>query len=217
MRWRSTGGIVSVKGREGGPTISLGEIATRLKPTSRHRGGRTPGLSADGWFDTAHQTYPYGVQIAQVRIDAETCGLTIERLLAAYDIGRAINPKMVEGQITGGFAQGLGGALYEEFIYDSRGQPLALSLADYIMPTAMEMPRHRHPAHRGCAEHAEPARHQGGGRKRDLAGWRAACFCDRRRAGHARCGHGVACDTRAPEKADREAASARCLPRNCRR
>ena len=136
-----SGGIVSVKGRAAGPTVTLGEIASRLKPTSRHRAGRTPGLSADGWFDTAHQTYPYGVQIAQIRIDEETCGLKIERLLAAYDIGRAINPKMVEGQITGGFAQGLGGALFEEFIYDSRGQPLALSLADYLMPTSMEVPR----------------------------------------------------------------------------
>lgn len=134
-------GVVLIKGREGGPTITLGEIAQRLKPTSKHRGGRTPGLSADGWFDTAHQTYPYGVQIAQIRIDAETCALTIERLLAAYDIGRAINPKMIEGQIVGGFAQGLGGALFEEFIYDARGQPLALSLADYIMPTSMEVPR----------------------------------------------------------------------------
>ncbi len=133
-------GIVRVKGRASGPTVSLGEIAARLKPTSRHRAGRTPGLSADGWFDTKHQTYPYGVQIAQIRIDPETCGLTIERLLAAYDIGRAINPKMIEGQIVGGFAQGLGGALMEEFIYDSRGQPLALSLADYLMPTALEMP-----------------------------------------------------------------------------
>ncbi len=135
------GGIVQVKGRAGGPTVSLGEIAARLKPTSRHRAGRTPGLSADGWFDTAHQTYPYGVQIAQIRIDRETCGIAIERMLAAYDIGRAINPKMVEGQILGGFAQGLGGALYEEFVYDQRGQPLALSLVDYIMPTAMEVPR----------------------------------------------------------------------------
>ena len=67
--------------------MTLGDIARRLKPTSPHRAGRAPGLSADGWFDTKHQTYPYGVQIGQVRIDAETGGLTIERLLAAYDLG----------------------------------------------------------------------------------------------------------------------------------
>jgi carbon-monoxide dehydrogenase large subunit/6-hydroxypseudooxynicotine dehydrogenase subunit gamma len=133
-------GIVQVAGRAGGPTITLGEIAAHLRPTSRTRGGRAPGLSADGWFDTAHQTYPYGVQIAQLQIDAETCWVKLERVLAAYDIGRAINPAMVAGQIYGGFAQGLGGALYEEFLYDDRGQPLSLSLADYVMPTAMEMP-----------------------------------------------------------------------------
>ncbi|MGE0626430.1 MAG: xanthine dehydrogenase family protein molybdopterin-binding subunit [Hyphomicrobiaceae bacterium] len=134
------GGTVVVKGRASGPSITLGEIAKRLRPTSPHRGGRAPGLSADGWFDTKHQTYPYGVQIAQIRIDRETCGIELERILAAYDIGRAINPKMVAGQIQGGFAQGLGGAVFEEFLYDGRGQPLAMSLADYLMPTAMETP-----------------------------------------------------------------------------
>jgi CO/xanthine dehydrogenase Mo-binding subunit len=133
-------GVVQVAGRAGGPTITLGEIAGHLKPTSRTRGGRAPGLSADGWFDTAHQTYPYGVQLAQLSIDPDTCWVKLERVLAAYDIGRAINPAMVAGQIYGGFAQGLGGALYEEFVYDERGQPLSISLADYVMPSAMEMP-----------------------------------------------------------------------------
>ncbi len=78
--------------------------------------------------------------MAQIRIDAETCGIEIERVLAGYDIGRAINPMMIAGQIQGGFAQGLGGALFEEFVYDARGQPLALSLADYLIPTSMEVP-----------------------------------------------------------------------------
>src|SRR5262249_7634266 len=85
--------------------------------------------------------YPYGVQIAQIRIDPDSCAIVVERILAAYDIGRAINPRMIEGQIVGGFAQGLGGALYEEFLYDRPGQPLALALADYLPPTASEVPR----------------------------------------------------------------------------
>jgi len=84
-------------------------------------------------------TYPYGVHIAQVRIDRETGGVTVERFLVAYDIGRAVNPMMIAGQIAGGFAQGLGGALYEEFLYSAEGQPLSLSLADYLMPTACEV------------------------------------------------------------------------------
>jgi CO/xanthine dehydrogenase Mo-binding subunit len=126
--------------RDGGASISLGEIANGLAPTSKTRGAREPGLSAEGWFNTEHQVYPYGTHIAVVRIDRETGGVAIERYIAGYDIGRAINPTLVKGQIAGGFAQGLGGALYEEFIYSEHGDPLSASFADYIMPTARETP-----------------------------------------------------------------------------
>ena len=84
--------------------------------------------------------YPYGVHIAVVRVDRDTAGVTVERYLVAYDIGKAVNPMLVEGQIAGGFAQGLGGALLEEFHYDERGEPLAVNFADYLMPTAREVP-----------------------------------------------------------------------------
>jgi carbon-monoxide dehydrogenase large subunit/6-hydroxypseudooxynicotine dehydrogenase subunit gamma len=124
----------------GGPSMGLGEIAAGLAPTSRLRGGREPGLCAEGWFETDHQTYPYGVQVAVVRLDPATGGVTVEQALVAYDIGRAINPMLVHGQIVGGFAQGLGGALLEEFRWDERGEPLAVSFADYLMPTLREIP-----------------------------------------------------------------------------
>ena len=126
--------------RDAGPSISLGEIANGLSPTSKTRGGREPGLAAEGWFNTEHQVYPYGTHVAVVRVDRETGGVTIERYIAGYDIGRAINPTLVKGQIAGGFTQGLGGALYEEFIYSERGDPLSATFADYIMPTARETP-----------------------------------------------------------------------------
>jgi CO/xanthine dehydrogenase Mo-binding subunit len=58
----------------------------------------------------------------------------------AYDVGRAVNPMLIEGQIAGGLAQGLGGALWEEFLYDETGEPLAVTFADYLMPTAREVP-----------------------------------------------------------------------------
>jgi aerobic carbon-monoxide dehydrogenase large subunit len=64
----------------------------------------------------------------------------IEKMLVAFDIGRAINPMLVRGQILGGFAQGLGGALLEEFQYDERGQPVSVTLADYLLPTANDVP-----------------------------------------------------------------------------
>ncbi|HEY4819220.1 MAG TPA: xanthine dehydrogenase family protein molybdopterin-binding subunit, partial [Xanthobacteraceae bacterium] len=124
--------------RDARPSMSLGAVALGLEPTSKTRGGREPGLSAEGWFDVDHQVYPYGTHIAVVRVDGETGGVTIERYVIGYDIGRAINPVLVEGQIVGGFAQGLGGALYEEFLYNERGDPLSTSFADYLMPTARE-------------------------------------------------------------------------------
>jgi aerobic carbon-monoxide dehydrogenase large subunit len=122
-----------------GASMTLGEIARHLAPGSATRGGREPGLSVTGWFTTDHQVYPYGVHIAVVRVDRETGAVAVERYLAAYDIGRAINPKLVTGQIVGGFAQGLGGALYEEFVYDPHGQPLSVTFADYLMPTLSEV------------------------------------------------------------------------------
>jgi aerobic carbon-monoxide dehydrogenase large subunit len=133
------GNVVRLKSPDR-PLISLGEIAHHFRPASPLRAGRPPGLAADGWFDTAHMTYPYGVQVALATIDQGTGAVRIEKMLIAYDIGRAINPMLVRGQLVGGFAQGLGGALFEEFQYDELGQPLSVTFADYLMPTAQEVP-----------------------------------------------------------------------------
>jgi CO/xanthine dehydrogenase Mo-binding subunit len=103
-----------------GPSIALGDVARALAPTANPR-PREPGLSAEGWFHANHMTYPYGVHVAVVAIDRDTGAVSVERYLVAYDIGRAVNPMLVEGQIVGGFVQGLGGALFEEFLYDERG------------------------------------------------------------------------------------------------
>jgi carbon-monoxide dehydrogenase large subunit/6-hydroxypseudooxynicotine dehydrogenase subunit gamma len=123
-----------------GPSMTLAEIARALEPASKLRGSRTPGLTADGWFYTDHMNYPYGVHVAVVAVDPELGAVTVARYLVAYDIGRAVNPMLVEGQIAGGFAQGVGGALFEEFGYDARGEPLNVTFADYLMPTAREVP-----------------------------------------------------------------------------
>src|SRR3972149_4978521 len=77
---------------------------------------------------------------ALVRVDPGTGGVRVERFVIAYDIGRAVNPMLVEGQLVGAAAQGIGGALYEEFVYDENGQALATPFADYLMPTLAEMP-----------------------------------------------------------------------------
>jgi CO/xanthine dehydrogenase Mo-binding subunit len=123
-----------------GPSMSLGAIARALLPGSPLRHGRPPGLSAEGWFHSNHMNYPYGVHVAVTRIDQDTGAVVIERYLVAYDVGKAVNPMLIEGQIVGGCAQGIGGTLLEEFLYDERGEPLSVTFADYLMPTVREMP-----------------------------------------------------------------------------
>jgi len=134
-------GCVVTKGAAHGPSVMLGDVAKARGPASKLLGDDLPGLSAEGWVEQTHMAYPYGVHIAVVRVDREAGAVAIERYLVAYDIGKAVNPMLVEGQITGGVAQGVGGALLEEFHYDGRGEPLAVTFADYLMPTAREVPR----------------------------------------------------------------------------
>jgi carbon-monoxide dehydrogenase large subunit/6-hydroxypseudooxynicotine dehydrogenase subunit gamma len=133
-------GKVVRKNAAKGPSITLGEVARALNPGSKLVGEASPGLSAEGFFESQHMNYPYGIHFAVVRIDRDTCGIAVERYFVAYDIGRAVNPMLIDGQIAGGVAQGIGGALFEEFLYDARGEPLCVNFADYIMPTAREIP-----------------------------------------------------------------------------
>lgn len=133
-------GEVIRKDRSDGPSLALGEVAKALLPGTKTLAGRIPGLTAEGWFNTSHMNYPYGVHVAVVRVDRETGAVDVERYMVGYDVGKAVNPMLIEGQIVGGVAQGLGGALYEEFLYDDRGEPLSVNFADYLMPTMREVP-----------------------------------------------------------------------------
>jgi len=119
-----------VRANAPGPSMRLADLARHL-----------PGsLSAEATFESTHMVYPYGVHIAALRVDQETGNVEIERYVIAYDVGKAVNPKLVEAQIAGGLAQGIGGALLEEFRYDASGEPLSVTFADYLMPTAREVP-----------------------------------------------------------------------------
>ncbi|GAA4336786.1 xanthine dehydrogenase family protein molybdopterin-binding subunit [Pigmentiphaga soli] len=133
-------GSVFLKADPEGRRIPLDEIARHVHAGSRTVGRREPGLSAEGWFYSDHMNYPYGIHVAQVAVDRGTGAVRVERYLVAYDVGRAVNPMLIDGQIVGGLAQGLGGALFEEFTYDESGQPLSTTFADYLMVTAHEMP-----------------------------------------------------------------------------
>ncbi|HEV2299931.1 MAG TPA: xanthine dehydrogenase family protein molybdopterin-binding subunit [Stellaceae bacterium] len=97
-------------------------------------------IAAEATFTTDRMTFPYGLHLAQVRIDRDTCAVAVERFFVGYDVGRAVNPMLVEGQIAGGLAQGVGAALFEEFAYDESGQPMSVTFADYLLPTMAEIP-----------------------------------------------------------------------------
>ena len=120
-----------VEAAAGGASIALAEIV-------RARGSQALGTEAI--FETPQTTFPYGAHVAVVRVDPGTGAVTVERFLVAYDVGRAVNAAMLAGQLVGGCVQGIGGALYEEFLYDGAGQPLAVTLADYRLPTLAETP-----------------------------------------------------------------------------
>jgi CO/xanthine dehydrogenase Mo-binding subunit len=132
----------SVKVR-GAPERSLGyaDIARLALPGTALKSGMTPGLSEEDFFATDKRPFPYGVHVAVVEVDKETGILKILDYLVTEDVGRKINPMIIEGQMAGGLAQGIGGALLEEFVYDADGQPLATSFMDYLIPTAMEVPK----------------------------------------------------------------------------
>jgi carbon-monoxide dehydrogenase large subunit len=99
-----------------------------------------PGLEAAGWYSPVRSTFANGVHAAVVETDPDTAEVKILRYCVVHDCGRLINPRIVEGQIHGGVAQGVGGALYERLVYDEHGQLLNASFMDFLMPYASEVP-----------------------------------------------------------------------------
>ncbi len=99
-----------------------------------------PGLEETAFYDPANFTYPSGAYACEVEVDPETGRVTIERFAAADDFGNVVNPMIVEGQVHGGLAQGIGQALLENCVYDEDGQLLSASYMDYAMPRAEDVP-----------------------------------------------------------------------------
>ena len=119
--------------------LSLGELI-RHASNSWHSVVSGLDLEANDYFESKEMVYPHGVQVALVEVDTAIGVVTVKKLWSLYDVGRAINPMLVDGQILGGVAQGLGGAFLEELVYDEAGQLLSTSFMDYLMPSSMEMP-----------------------------------------------------------------------------
>ncbi len=102
---------------------------------------RELGCTGEHRFEKPLPTFDMGACLAEVEVDAETGAVAVLRMVVCQDIGQAVNPQLVDGQLVGGAAQGVGGTLFEELAYDPQGQPLATSFMDYLMPTATEVPR----------------------------------------------------------------------------
>jgi aerobic carbon-monoxide dehydrogenase large subunit len=134
-------GRIAVRGASD-RSVTLRDVArAAYSGTRRLPAGLEPGLEATRFYDPYFGTTSNATHIAVVEIDPSTCAATVRRLVVAEDCGRIINPLIVEGQARGGVAQGVGAALLEELVYGPDGQLLTGSLMDYLVPTALEMPR----------------------------------------------------------------------------
>jgi CO/xanthine dehydrogenase Mo-binding subunit len=153
-------GVVRVKG-DAAASIPLGTVAVLSNPlryafdeaarraTQFAVGGSMedppltgePGLEGRDYYSPPRSTFAYGMHAAIVETDPDTAEIRILRYAVLHDCGRLINPRIVEGQIHGGVAQGVGGALYERMVYDADGQLLNASFMDFLMPYATEVPR----------------------------------------------------------------------------
>ncbi|HEY1246742.1 MAG TPA: xanthine dehydrogenase family protein molybdopterin-binding subunit [Hyphomicrobiaceae bacterium] len=120
--------------------LTLGQLAAAAAPGQPLPPGMQPGLEATHYFLAPRATFASGLHIAVVEIDRDTLAVKILEYAVVSDAGRLINPLIVEGQIVGGVAQGIGGALYEELSYDEQANLLAQSLLDYCMPSARQIP-----------------------------------------------------------------------------
>ena len=134
------GDVVTVRG-DPMAGLSLPELSRLARPAESLDRGRVPHLSDEAYFGAEQMSFPYGLHCAAVEVDLETGGVAVSRYMVAYDVGVAVNPQLVEGQIVGGAAQGLGGALLEQLAYDADGQLVSGSFLDYLLPTAAEVPR----------------------------------------------------------------------------
>ncbi len=133
-------GRIGVKGAPAAAKPFADVAAYAYRPL-RLPAGLEPGLSDEAFFEPANNTYPFGCNIALLEVDRDTGEPRLLRLVAVDDAGRLINPLIVEGQVHGGLAQGIGQALVEEVVYGGDGQPLTGSLMDYALPRASDFPR----------------------------------------------------------------------------
>jgi aerobic carbon-monoxide dehydrogenase large subunit len=132
-------GRAAVRGAPGS-SIDLARVIQAAMPTFASPGVASPDFEATAYHHVPTVTWASAVHVAVVEVDTGTGHVKLLRYVVAHDCGKIINPTIVEGQVHGGVAQGVGGALFEEIVYDEQGQLLTGTLLDYLVPSAMELP-----------------------------------------------------------------------------
>ncbi|WP_420782908.1 xanthine dehydrogenase family protein molybdopterin-binding subunit [Streptomyces sp. LPB2020-019-1HS] len=133
------GGVFSVKGSpEARKTIQ--EVAFATFTSHDVPDGMEPTLNAEHVLDPENFSYPHGTHLCAVEVDTETGHTRIRSYVCVDDVGRVVNPMIVEGQVHGGLAQGIAQALYEEAVYDAEGNLVSGTMADYLVPSAADLP-----------------------------------------------------------------------------
>ena len=121
--------------------VSLGELAQEANPLrGAVKPGTEPGLEATNYFGPERGATASGVHAMIVEVDPETMLIDVQKYVVVHDCGRVINPLILDGQIHGGVAQGIGNAFYEQLVFDEQGQLLTGSFMDYLLPTSLDVP-----------------------------------------------------------------------------
>jgi aerobic carbon-monoxide dehydrogenase large subunit len=137
LEW--TPGRFSVRG-DPDKGVTIGEIALATFAAHNLPDGVEPSIDADATYDPDNFSFPHGTHLCATEVDTETGFVKIRSYVAVDDVGKVVNPLIVEGQVHGGIAQGIAQALYEEAVYDDAGNLLTTTLADYLVPSAADLP-----------------------------------------------------------------------------
>jgi carbon-monoxide dehydrogenase large subunit len=137
MEW--TPGRFQVRG-DPDKGVTIGEIALAAFAAHNLPDGVEPTIDADATYDPDNFSFPHGTHLCATEVDTETGFVKIRSYVCVDDIGTVVNPMIVEGQVHGGLAQGIAQALYEEAVYDDEGNLVTSTLADYLVPSASDLP-----------------------------------------------------------------------------
>jgi aerobic carbon-monoxide dehydrogenase large subunit len=132
-------GTFSVKGSPDAK-VTIQEVALAVFAAHNYPEGMEPGLDSDATYDPENFSFPHGTHLCAAEVDTETGAVSLRSYVCVDDVGRAVNPMIVEGQVHGGLAQGIAQALFEEAVYDEDGNLVTGSFVDYLVPSAADLP-----------------------------------------------------------------------------